>query len=144
MESFPLSRSSVLFVPFWKILDSENNFGMFTWKFNEKSWGGHRSAFVVHSGLQHGRLLSATVIQTIIRMQQGLRLSWEREKLLQRKVEIKRLEIKASSRGNVSLSRMRNPLPLSFSCLVSDTETCSPGTELLCHLSETPVSGSRR
>jgi len=76
-------------------------------------------------------------------MQQRLRPGWEREKPLQPKVEIKRLEIRSKQPGKRVPEQNEKPVT-ALSCLVSDTETCSPGTELLCHLSEAPGSGSRR
>lgn len=68
--------------------------------------------------------------QTKHRCQRWERRAWQRE---------------GGSWGNVSLSRMRKPLPLPLSCRVSCQRhgDGSAGTELLCHLSGTAVSGSR-
>lgn len=75
---------------------------------------GHTGAAVARSGPQHGHLLSATIIQTIIRMQQCLHPSWEREKLLQPKVEIKRLEIRSKQPGKCIPEQNEKPITALF------------------------------
>lgn len=101
-------------MPFGKILYSENSFGMLTQKFNERSWAGHPGGVVARWGPQCGQLLSATIIQTIIRMRQPLRPSWEREKLLQPKVEIKRLEIRSKQLGKCIPEQNEKPITALF------------------------------
>ena len=87
---------------------------MFTRELNEKSRGGHPRAVVARSGPQRGQLPSATIIQTVIRMQQRLRPSWEREKLLQPKVEIKRLEIRNKQPGKRIPEQNEKPITTLF------------------------------
>lgn len=129
----------------WKGSGSGNGVGMFTQKCGGKSWGvplvlpwaweGTKSSCSVprpspkHRERVAGPLSSPG--HTNCHGQRWERRGWQRG---------------GSSWGDVSLSRMRKPLPLPLSCRVCCQRhgDGSAGTELLCHLSGAAVSGSRR